>query len=247
MLLYEHFLNDYIDFKKKRHDKKNPSNDNENENKNQFTYKEKMEAFFSDAGLSCVPFFFILILALSILLFTITFIWACLLSLLIEFGLLYVLILKYDPNLKKIRRENTNRYIEDFISFIYDTQQNYSWYIEDHIDDLISWCSEKSQKNPSWYTDLHLPENPIWSFIMAAGGYALALIRSGANNSILIGIIIMTILVILYTLIYAFKDLIYAFVFPHKVAAKELADDLKCAKLVLAAKEKGKHTGSNKN
>lgn len=37
MLLYEHFLNDYIEFRKKRHDDEKPSS----KNKNQFTYNKE--------------------------------------------------------------------------------------------------------------------------------------------------------------------------------------------------------------
>lgn len=244
MLLYEHLLNDYIDFRKNRKDEGEPTS----KVKHSFNYKEKFEAFFSDIGLHCIVFLFIVILALFIIFSPSDFIKKCIFSFLIDIAVTCIFICFYNPKLKEIRRENTNTYFEDFIqTFIYDKDRNYNWYIEDHIDDLISWCNEKGEKIPSWYADLHLPDDPIWSLIMAGSGFALALIGTGNRNYILLGIAIIITLVIVYAIAYTLKEYIYSTMFPHKVAAKELADDFKCAKLVLTAKEKGKHTESNKN
>ena len=87
-----------------------------------------------------------------------------------------------------------------------------------------------------------MPDDPIWSLIMAGSGFALALIGTGNRNYILLGITIIITLAIVYALVYTFKEYIYSIMFPHKVAAKELADDLKCVKLVLDAKAKDKHS-----
>ena len=94
MLLYEHLLNDYIDFKKNR-------NDEQTIVKHSFNYKEKFEAFFSDIGLHCIVFLFIVILALFIVFSPSDLIKKCIFSFLIDIAVTCIFICFYNPKLKK--------------------------------------------------------------------------------------------------------------------------------------------------
>lgn len=243
MILYEDLLDDYIDFNKNsRSHRKNSSSDKSELSKEKIKFKDKAKIFFSEVGVSFYMGFYITIFCFFSSFDSFSVLAKLLFSVLLELFLMFIIInFTYHP--KSEKREHTNADIELFIQkFIRDTKSEYKWYIEDHIDDIIEWSEEKSKQKPDWYADLGLPENPVWSFIVFVGGFAIAQIQTGEKDKIIWGLVNIIFLFIIFVVAYFVRRPIYNIFFSRQIAAKELADDLKCAKLFLDAKRKDLNT-----
>lgn len=73
------------------------------------------------------------------------------------------------------------------------------------------------------------------------------LVDSGKSEKIEFGASLIILLALLYVITYTFKPLLYPLLFSRATAAEALANDLKCAKLILAAKKKDQNTGFCEN
>lgn len=257
MLLYEEILYEYIEFKK-------PKIQTEKEKikdtiKNLIDYlreigihnfillfASKTKQFLLDGGFFCMIVIFVALNVILVFQFNCT--TPIPIAAVITVGISCILVCFYKPVSHEITLQETNNYIQNFIkTFITANNKERIWNIEENIDDLINWCEEESLKKPAWYNDLCLPEKPIWSFIMLVGGYAILLVDSGSSEKVELGATLIILLAQLYVITYALKPIIYPFLFSHATAAEALANDLKCAKLILAAKKKDQNTGFCEN
>lgn len=206
----------------------------------------KAKQFLLDGGFFCMIVIFAALNAILVFQFNID--MPIETAAIITIIIFFILVCIYKPINHQITHQETINYIENFIkTFITTNNKERIWDIEENIDDLINWCEEESLKKPAWYNDLCLPEKPIWSFIMLVGGYAILLIDSGKSEKIEFGASVIILLAILYMITYMLKPLLYPLLFSRATAARALANDLKCAKLILAAKKKDHNTGFCEN
>ena len=234
MILYENLLEDYIELSKEFYIEKTK------DKKMKFTdfikkFVQLISMYINHGAEEIVAMIF---LSIYIFLFqNKCIIWLVWLILLV-IGVVLLIISSTYQNRKIELRKNSEEFINRLIEEI--IQKDRSWKVEECIDDVIKWCKKESKKTPGWCADLKLLLKPIFvvALLISQKWAEIAKFFIDENidkmSIVEFAFVFFNAFFMLYALAYALKGPIVSIVYHKQDCAKCFAEDLKCAKIIMA-------------